>query len=134
MRTHVPEFFRFCIVGGGLFVCDALMLELLVYSGFSAFTARLISLGLALQLAYLAHGFFTFKGHAGFNRRSWLGFLVANALGASINYAVFSATLALMEGANNASTRIFAIAIGTVIALFFNYWMNRRYVFKRKDS
>ena len=134
MKIPVPEFFRFCIVGGGLFVCDALMLELLVHLGFSAFTARLISLGIALQLAYIAHGFFTFKGHAGFNRRSWLGFLAANALGACINYLVFTCTLALMEGADNSGTRIFAIAIGTIIALFFNYWMNRRYVFKRKDS
>jgi putative flippase GtrA len=134
MKLALPEFVRFCIVGGTLFLFDVLMLELLAGMGISAFIARLISLALALQLAYVAHGLFTFRNHSGFNRRTWLGFMAANLLGACINYGIFAAVITLMGQEQGTASRISGIVAGTAVALFFNYAMNRRYVFRRKDT
>lgn len=134
MKPPIPEFARFCIVGGTLFLFDVLMLETLVYMGASPFIARLFSLCIGLQLAYAAHGLFTFRDHNGFNRRSWVAFIGANMLGACINYGIFSAILTFMGEDRGIISRVSGIVMGTGAALFFNYWMNRRYVFKRKDS
>jgi putative flippase GtrA len=133
MKKAIPEFVRFCIIGGSLFVFDAVMLEILVRNGVGPFFARLISLALSLQLAYVAHGLFTFRGHGGFNPKNWLGFIGANLLGACINFGVFMAVLTLMGEERGMVSRISGLVAGTGVALFFNYWMNRRYVFKRKD-
>jgi len=134
MHKTIPEFIRFCLIGGSLFLFDAIMLEALVRNGISPTIARIASLSIGLQLAYVAHGLFTFRGHSGFNRRSWIGFISANFIGACINYGIFIAVLALIGEERGMVSRMSGIVAGTSVALFFNYWVNRRYVFKRKDS
>ena len=133
ITMRLPEFIRFCIVGGLLFMFDAALLELLVHCGLHASTARLISLAVALQVAYIAHGRFSFRAQHHFSLRTWLGFLSANALGACVNYAVFIGCLQLMDTTQGTFSRLLPLVSGTITALIFNYAMNRRYVFRRKD-
>ncbi len=132
MKKPLPEFVRFCIVGGFLFVIDATLVEIIVHQGISPFVARLISLSIGMQIAYVAHGIFTFRNHIGFNKRSWLSFQSTNIMGACINYGVFTIVLSLMGEEHGMISRVSAIVVGTGVALFFNYGMNRYFVFKRK--
>lgn len=134
MLLRLHEFLRFCLVGGVGFVVDAGLLEFLVSLGLSAWAARILSIALALQVTYLMHGAFTFRDHGGYSRARWLAFLSCNALGAAINYLLFLAVLMLAPFGEPFLDRQSALITGTAVALFCNYWMNRRFVFRKEDA
>lgn len=128
----MPEFLRFCLVGGVAFLIDAILLEGLVYAGIAASVARIISIAIALQASYLMHSAFTYRGHRGLTRTSWLAFLSSNLIGAGLNYGVFLLVLHAALGDCPENTRLIALLAGTLAALMFNYWANRRFAFRRQ--
>lgn len=119
-----PQFLRFCLVGGVGFIVDFLVLQALIIFGFTPQFARIYSILLALQVTFVLHRQFTFRvQHSWW--RAWIKFMASNALGALVNYACFVFAL-------NFVSHTPAMLIATVIALFFNYWANKRYVFRPK--
>lgn len=134
MKKHLPEFLRFCVVGFTAFCVDTALLELLVRLGLSSFLARCISLGVALQVSYFLHGVYTYRNHQGYSIRHWLQFIASNLLGAGINYAVFVVMLFVAPFGEGFLTRLSALVAGTAVALGFNYWANRRFVFIPKEQ
>jgi putative flippase GtrA len=133
MKDQFSQFLRFCIVGGIAFAIDAAVLELALALGIpNPSLARIISLLTAMQAAYILNLRFTFRHSAGHNARTWGAFMTSNLTGALINYAIFMAVLLWILPDHSRTARVAAIVAGTGIALFFNYWANRRFVFKRK--
>lgn len=128
MFARFHQFLRFCVVGLIGFVVDAAALELFVWFGLPAPFARVISMNIALQCTYLMHRSFTFKGH-GNPRKAWIKFMAANLTGALINYLVFLAALTYSPFSEPLLQRQFALFCGMGVAVNFNYWATRRFVF-----
>ena len=126
MSARLHEFLRFALVGFVGFVVDAGLLELAVFLGLPAQSARVISILLALQVTYTLHGRFTFRRHGGYSRRAWLQFMLANLIGALLNYGTF--LLLLID--DTRPTRLVALLGGTGVGLCFNYWANRKFAFR----
>jgi putative flippase GtrA len=134
MRHLIPEFLRFCIVGGIAFVTDYAFLELFAHFGLAVAIARIGSLIIALHVSYFLHGVFTYRGHRGYTRATWLQFMGSNIFGALINYGLFLAVVALIPFDDARLTRLAGMVIGTAISMGFNYWANKRFAFARKDA
>lgn len=132
--TRILEFLRFCIVGFVGFLTDAVMLEIFVACDVPTRIARLFSMALALQVGYVLHQIFTFRGRGGFSTRRWLHFLALNLVGVAINYSIFLAGLALFPISDAQMQRQAALVAGTSVALAFNYWANGRFVFAKRDE
>jgi putative flippase GtrA len=127
-RFFSGQFARFCMVGLVGFAVDAATLELLVAADILPLIARIASIGMALQITYMLHSRVTF--HQAFTARRWWPFMLANGLGAGINYGVFMAVWLLHTMDNSTHQRYVALLASTAVALCFNYWANRRFVFK----
>ncbi|MDX2095847.1 MAG: GtrA family protein [Alphaproteobacteria bacterium] len=127
------EFLRFCMVGFLAFLVDSSLLELLVYTGLTAPVARGLSIAVALQCSYFLHGAFTFRAHGGYSIKSWMKFMLGNLMGAALNYGVFLLVLMAQVGADARIARLAALLAGTAVALLFNYWASRRFVFARRE-
>lgn len=133
IRFAIPEFLRFCIVGGIAFVTDTLFLEWFVHLGIATAVARVLSLAIALHVSYFLHGVFTYRGHRGYTRATWLQFMGSNIIGALINYGIFLLVVQLAPFEDARVTRIAGMVIGTAISMGFNYWANKRFAFARKE-
>lgn len=133
MRLIIPQFLRFCIVGGIAFVTDYAFLELFAHLGIAVPIARICSLAIALHVSYFLHGIFTYRGHRGYTRATWIQFLSSNIFGALINYGLFLAIVALVPFDDDRLTRLTGMIIGTAISMGFNYWANKRFAFASKE-
>ncbi len=132
--ARLAEIARFVLVGGFAFVVDASLLEFFIHLTLDPWLARILSIGIALQVSYLLHARFTYRGHAGISRKSWRTFLTSNLLGSAINYGTFLTLLTLNLGNNAQTSRLIALLTATAIAMMFNYWANRRFAFTRESS
>jgi putative flippase GtrA len=128
VTPRIREFLRFCVVGFAGFATDSSLLELLVSAGLAAPIARIISMVCALQVAYLLHGVYTFRGR-GFSKRRWLKFNLYNATGAGLNYVLFLIVLYLAPLDDAQMNRQLGLVIGTAVALAFNYTTTKKFVF-----
>ena len=117
------------MVGGTGSVVDAGVMEALVACGLPAAMARLLSILTALQVTYFLHGTFTFRDHDGYRLRGWAKFMGCNLTGALINYLLFLAVLSCTPFGEPRLDRLTGLVVGTGVALWFNYWANRRFVF-----
>lgn len=128
--SGLPQFLRFCVVGGIAFIVDAGVLELLLALGIGpAFFARILSIAVAMQVAYVLNLTYTFRQPESHSMRTWGRFIASNIVGAIINYLTFLGVLYLLFSAAGMLERIIAIVVGTCAGLVFNYWANKRLVF-----
>jgi putative flippase GtrA len=131
MFMHIPvTFWRFCVVGGIGFLTDAMMLELGVSAGLEPHIARVFSVVVALQVTYVLHRSFTFRGRNGKGFNRWLLFLGVNLVGCAVNYTVFVLVLAYVLHGEGRLERMIALCMSTGVSLLVNYTMNRLFVFK----
>jgi putative flippase GtrA len=139
LRTST-RFFRFCVVGGVGFLVDAGVLQLLVSAfGVGLLAGRVFSYLTAATVTWSLHRKFTFgdlvrdvSGRADPKRSSvgeWLRFVVANAVGAAVNYGAY--VLCVLNGEVFRTYPALAVAVGSALGLGFNYMTSRRFVFGR---
>jgi len=132
--TTLPPFIRFGIVGGAGFVADETILTLCHYGfGFDPYLSRAISILCAMTFTWWGNRTFTFAEHAANESgaaiaREWFKFVLANALGAVVNYATF--TLLVRFAPAPLSNPLLATAIGVGIGLVFNFTLSKRFVFR----
>jgi len=129
------RFLRFGIVGGFGFVIDTSVFVLLnEVCGASPYVARAFSILTAMVGTWLGNRTLTFADRAASGKRGilheWLKFAGANAIGNCLNYATFSAVVALAPPPFD--NRYLALVVGTAVGLVFNFTLSKRLVFKAK--
>lgn len=136
-NSRSAQFLRFGTVGmqvssidiGGLYLLHR-MLEINLY------LSRVASLGAAILAGYLLNRYFTFaRGQRGCFYRQMAGHFGVHLTGGLINFGGFTAVMLLAEQMGTA-TRVwmplFAIVVGGVIGLLFNFVASRHFVFPHR--
>jgi putative flippase GtrA len=127
-------FLRFALVGGCGFLVDETVLTLLHYVfGLGPYSARAISIFCAATFTWWGNRNLTFAEHAttggaGAMLREWGKFMLANAVGAVVNYGTYSLCVAFAP--RPLSIPLVATAIGVGVGLIFNFTLSKRFVFR----
>jgi putative flippase GtrA len=125
------EFRRFVVVGGVGFLVDGSVLTLLVAWGLNIFVARAISFLLAVSCTWLLNRRWTFARNLRPPTSSeGLAYLTTQIFGALINLTVFIMLLNFFPHLQEAP--IIPLAFGSAIALGFNFFVSKFWVFKNK--
>ena len=128
-RLLLKELGAFGLVGGLAFLVDVGLWQLLYTHGLGAVTAKLISMAVAMTVAYVGNKFWSFSHRAqGVVRHEFLVFAVINAVTGVLNlgivalvrYVLHQDGTEILQAAN-----VFGIGVGTLI----RYASYRRWVF-----
>ncbi|MDB5430898.1 MAG: GtrA family protein [Caulobacter sp.] len=133
MKAAPARLAGFAAVGAVGFAVDAGLLTLGLALGWPEALARAVSLTTALHLTFLGNGRFVF-GNLSRERlgRQWVGYMIANGLGAGANYAVF---LALVAGhLPGLSSRPVAFVAAAVAGAVVNYIGIGRLAFRERAA
>ena len=126
-----PRFIRFCFVGGIGFLTDAGILSLLVYlAEVDPYLARGVSFPIAVTVTWYLNRCVTFAMPSSTDKkREWGIYFIVNSIGAGINFLIYSFLLYSIEYMY--IYPIVALAIASIIALFFNYYSSKILVFRQ---
>jgi putative flippase GtrA len=120
---------RFAFVGVVGFAVDAGVLELLVgLAGWSPFAARAVSFPAALTATFALNRAWTFRALRMSPIRAYGAYGVIQTIGALLNLVVFSVCLLAVPGLYERP--VIALAIGSGVAMIFNFHASRRLVFR----
>lgn len=125
------RFFRFCLVGAVGFLLDAATLYwLLALTALGPLPARLLSYLVAATGTWLLNRRYTFLDGEGGRppHREWLHYLAMNAVGGGVNYLTYA--LLVLTVAAVHSQPVLGVAVGSAVALLFNYLANKHWVFR----
>ena len=124
------ELFRFAVVGTIGFVVDVAALQLFAGPlGAGLYLGRVFSFLVAASVTWYLNARFTFRVER-LGLAQWLRFLAANSVGASANYAVYAALIAL--GGVPSEFPAIAVGCGSLAGLAFNFAASRHFVFARR--
>ena len=130
IRFFQKQIFQFAVVGSIGFVVDAVLLTVLMsHFLWSAYSARLISFAFAVSATWYLNRNWTFR-HAKTRQvsREYSGYFAVQSLGALINYGVFS--LCIFLSPIMLGYPVLPLAIGSGVALFFNYFGAKHIAFR----
>jgi putative flippase GtrA len=127
---NTKQFLRFAVVGIGGLIVDTVVLYAVLYGlGIGLYAGRVMS--------YLAAATFTWACNRRFTFRQadptpavaqWLKFLLANGIGAVVNYATYAALVTWVPLA--ADMPVIGVAAGSIAGLAFNFTASKRWVFR----
>jgi len=130
------RFLRFGAVGAAGFAVDETVLAILHYGiGLDRYSARALSIFCAATFTWWGNRNLTFAEHAATGSaaeiaREWIKFMLANGVGALVNYATYSLFVSLAP--EPFSNPLLATAIGVGAGLIFNFGLSKRFVFRAK--
>lgn len=129
---------RFAAVGGIGFLIDSAVLTLLIsWLEGGLLSSRVISYLTAASATWYLHREYTFKAPspAGQHGRSprnlvsqWALFVTSNGVGGLINYAIYAALV--FNSSLVHEQPVIGVAIGSAIAMSFNFLISQHYVFR----
>ncbi|HEY4940587.1 MAG TPA: GtrA family protein [Rhizomicrobium sp.] len=128
------RFARFGVVGGAGFLVDETVLTLLHYLiGLDRYSARALSIFCAMTFTWWGNRNLTFAEHAASGGpaemvREWGKFVLANGIGALVNYAIYSLFVSFAPAPF--ANPLLATAIGVGVGLVFNFTLSKRFVFR----
>jgi putative flippase GtrA len=122
---------KFGLVGVVGMVADTAVLYLCLYgAGMGFYLARVFSYLAAATVTWALNRSFTFRGdHDGRLHHQWARFLLVNAVGGAVNYAVYAALIA--SGSPFTDHPVLAVAAGALAGMFFNFTGSKKLVFRR---
>ena len=124
------QILRFAVVGTIGFIADTVvLLGLATGLGIPPLPSRIASFVSAASLTYWLNLRFTFQYSAA-SSTQWLRYLLTTGIGALINIGAFYAWVSTV-GASSAQL-VLGAAIGSLLALFFNYFVSRTLVFRAR--
>jgi putative flippase GtrA len=127
-------FLRFGLVGACGFVVDETILTILHYGiGIDRYSSRAVSIFCAATFTWWGNRNLTFAEHAATGgpmelAREWFRFMLANGVGALVNYATY--TVCVTFAPAPLAYPLVATAVGVGIGLVFNFTLSKRFVFK----
>lgn len=124
----MKQFFRFCLVGAIGFVTDFSVLYIAVsWIGLGTVAGRVLSFVIAATVTWKINRHFTFVQAGKGSGMEWLRYLLLTSVGGGINLAVYQTWLFLT---NHSTLNLFlGVAVGSAVALLFNYAISKRAVF-----
>jgi putative flippase GtrA len=126
-------FLRFGLVGGCGFIVDETILAILHYViGIDRYSARAISIFCAATFTWWGNRNLTFPEHAATGgalelAREWFRFMLANGIGAVVNYATYTIFVSFVS--LPLGHPLVATAVGVAVGLVFNFTLSKRFVF-----
>jgi putative flippase GtrA len=126
----IPKGFPgFLLVGAAGFVVDASILATLVHGyDWGDYSARFISFGVAVTVTWLLNRSFVFGDNRTHNKRSeYTRYFTVQGMGMAINLLIYSLCIASSEIMDQ--WPVLALAVGSAVALIFNYTGSRIFVF-----
>jgi putative flippase GtrA len=131
-------FIRFAGVGVTISLIDAGGLYLLMALGLNVYIARAISYTLAMSTGYILNRYYTFH-HLETGRVLWHSLVrhfTVHGVGGLINFGVFCLVLEIGkrmggEVAASATLPLFAVWIGGIFGLIFNFFFSKKLVFDK---
>jgi putative flippase GtrA len=134
LRLLPQGFPAFVVVGTAGFIVDATILALLVHGyQWGDYTARLVSFAVAVTVTWLLNRSYVFSDTRTHNRRSeYTRYLTVQGMGMAINFLIY--TLCLISSPLMDRWPVLALAVGSAVALIFNYAGARIFVFTGKNS
>ena len=130
LYNKLPDrLFAFLCVGIVGFAVDATILQTLIFGfDWDYYLSRLVSFAVAVLCTWLLNRTWTFKDSATDNHaREYSIYMIIQSIGASLNFAIYSACIFANE--IFLSYPIAALAIGSICAMFFNFAAMRRFAF-----
>jgi putative flippase GtrA len=131
----LPQGFpAFVVVGGIGFIVDAGILAVLVHGyQWGDYTARLVSFAVAVTVTWALNRSYVFNRNRTLNRRSeYTRYLTVQIMGMAINFLVYSLCIASNELMDQ--WPVLALAVGSAVALLFNFTGARMFVFIGKPD
>lgn len=122
------QLLRFALVGCVGFAIDA-SLTLLLHQklGLGEASARVLAFVAAATVGWWLNHQFTFQTRAPARASSWLRYVVLTSAGAAINISCY---LAVVQVLGTRPLQLLAgVAVGSIVAMGFNFWVSRRWVF-----
>lgn len=125
------SFLRFGLVGAVGFLVDAGVLQALLSLGWDRVGARAVAIPVAVFATWVLNRSFTFpEAQSGPAVRSLLRYAGVSAVGAAVNFLVYTALV--LASAAMARQPLWALAIGSVVAMLVNYLGSRHYAFRSR--
>jgi putative flippase GtrA len=134
LRILPQGFPAFVVVGTAGFIVDASILAVLVHGyQWGDYTARLVSFAVAVTVTWLLNRSYVFADTRTHNRRSeYTRYLTVQGMGMAINFLIYS--LCLISSPLMDEWPVLALAVGSAVALIFNYAGARIFVFTGKTN
>jgi len=128
---RITEFLRFAAVGVvGLFADIAALTLALEILHLDLYSGRVFSYLIAATTTWALNRRFTFtQADQSSPFKQWVKFLGANAIGGVVNYAVYAAIVTFTVV--GAAYPQIGVAAGSIAGLFFNFTVNKLWVFKK---
>jgi len=120
----LKQFIFFGIIGTVGFIVDASVLLYLVHiENFSIIFSRIISFIIAVFATWILNRYFTFSNKTKDNSKSkeYIEYLSIQTIGAGLNFLIFIGLIYLFEPLKD--ILIIPLAIASIIAMFFNYFI-----------
>ena len=129
-RELHSQFFRFALSGVAGFVVDASIVWALTRLSIDAIWAQAVAFPVAVTATWWLNRKYTFS-HLADHRffREWLRYIFANSVGAIVNngiYIILVVSVSVMT-----QHPVFAVAVGSLGGLAFNFTASRVLVFRR---
>ena len=131
------RFLRFCVVGTVGFIVDAGVLSVLLPFQ-DPYSARVLSYLVAASVTWILNRHYTFSDcdesvtgeTKTFDNRlsQWFKYIVANGIGAGVNYAVY--VVCLLSYDTFKTHPVLGVAVGSIAGLIFNFTASRNWVFR----
>ena len=120
----MKQLFRFALVGGGAFVVDASIVQLLVIGmGLNPYLARVFSFLAAASLTWALNRRYTFETKAQPSPKEWSLYLGLMIFGGAINYATYALCIAFIDVV--ATQPWLGVAAGSIAGLGVNFLTSR---------
>ncbi len=123
MAEKIATFLRFCVVGTVGFVVDSgttlLLTQIFEYD---PYRSRIVAFIIAATATWALNRRFTFRSERGV--ATWIPYVVVTSIGAGINVGTYVVWLIFVPA--NAAGILSGIALGSGVALGFNFFVSRR--------
>lgn len=130
LQKAIPiKIILFLFVGAIGFALDASILSILIFDlGWGHYVSRVVSFGVAVPFSWILNRMLTFRGSATANRtKEYSIYMIIQGAGALLNFAIYGTCIFFSAFMKNYP--VVALAIGSVVALVFNYTALQRYAF-----
>ncbi len=129
MKGRHATFLKFCVVGGGAFVLDALILQSLVtFLALGPVYARIVSFVCAATFTWILNRKYTFHAVTKPSIGEFTMYLGLMWVGVTINWLVYLGVLAVFPLSREFP--VLALAPATAVAMFSNFFSAQRFIYR----